>query len=135
MDSTFNLEIITPERVFFEGEVEMVALKTPQGEIGILKQHMPMVLVVDVGPIRIKRNGEWMEALLTEGFMEIKQDRTVILTDSADWPDEIDVNKAEKEKKRAEEELTKKLSHMEHIRAKAALAKAIASLKIKNKKI
>ncbi|MCR4437122.1 MAG: F0F1 ATP synthase subunit epsilon [Clostridiales bacterium] len=134
MASTFNLEIVTPERKFFSGDVEMVILKTPEGEMGILKEHMPMVVAVDIGPIQIKKDGKWMQAVLTEGFMEVKQDKTVILTDTAEWPEEIDVNRAEQAKKRAEERLQRQISEIEFIRSRAALARAMARLKVKGKR-
>jgi F-type H+-transporting ATPase subunit epsilon len=130
MASTFNLEIVTPERKFFSGEVEMVVLKTLEGEIGILKGHTPMVIAVGVGPMRIKKDGEWLEAFLSEGFMEIKQDATVILTDTAEWPNEIDVNRAKAAKERAEERLQRQKDNLETIRSQAALARAIGRLKI-----
>jgi F-type H+-transporting ATPase subunit epsilon len=130
MASTFNLEIVTPERKFFSDEVEMVILKTPEGEMGILAGHTPMVVAVAIGPIRIKKGGEWLEAVLTEGFMEIKQDKTVILTDSAEWPHEIDINRAKAAKERAEERLRRQLSQVELVRSETALARALARLRI-----
>ena len=130
MAATFNLEIVTPERKFFSGEIEMVILKTPEGEMGILQGHTPMVVAVAIGPIKIKKDGEWLEAALTEGFMEVKQDRTVILTDTAEWPNEIDINRAKEAKERAEERLNRQLSQVEYIRSQAALARALARLKV-----
>ena len=130
MSSMFNLEIVTPERKFFSGEVETVVLQTPDGEIGILKGHMPMVIAVAIGPVRIKKNGEWIEAVLTEGFMEIKQDITVILTDTAEWPYEIDINRAKAAMQRAEERLQRQATHIEYMRSQAALARALARLKV-----
>ncbi|MDP4094484.1 MAG: F0F1 ATP synthase subunit epsilon [Bacillota bacterium] len=130
MASNFNLEIVTPERKFFAEEVEEIVLRTPDGEMGILKGHVPMVVAVDIGPIRIKKNGEWKEAVLTEGFMEIKQDKTIILTDTAEWPDEIDINRAKAAKQRAEERLQRQESQAEYVRSKAALARALARLKV-----
>ena len=130
MASTFVLEIVTPERKFFSGEVEMVVLKTLDGEIGILKGHTPMVIAVAVGPVRIKKDGEWLEAVLTEGFMEIKQEETIILTDTAEWPNEIDINRARAAKERAQERLDRQTNQLESIRSQAALARALARLKI-----
>lgn len=131
MASTFKLEIVTPERMFFSGDVESVVLKTLQGEIGILPGHIPLVAAVAVGPLRIKKDGEWVEAVLTEGFMEIKQDKTIILTDTAEWPHEIDENRAEEARIRAEERLHQQISQMEYIRSQAALSRAMARLRVK----
>src|SRR5665647_1299437 len=129
MASTFYLEIITPERKFFSGDIEMVVLKTLEGEIGILKGHAPMVIAVGIGPMRIKKDGEWFEAFLSDGFMEIKQDATVILADTAEWPDEIDVERARAAKERAEERLQRQKDNLETMRSQAALARAIGRLK------
>lgn len=130
MASTFFLEIVTPDRTFFSEEVEMVVLKTPEGEIGILHGHQPMVLAVAIGPIKIKRNGEWLEAVITDGFMEVKQEKTVILVDTAEWPEEIDINRAKAARLRAEERLQSRISQVEYYRSQNALAKALARLKV-----
>lgn len=130
MASMFKLEIATPDRRFFSGEVEMVVLKTPEGEMGILKDHAPMVVAIDIGPIRILQNGEWMEAFLSEGFMEITKEKTVILCDTAEWPNEIDINRAKAAKDRAEERLQRQLSQIEYVRSRTALARAMARLKV-----
>lgn len=130
MASTFKLEILTPSRKFYEGDIEMVVAKSIDGEIGIMKGHVPMVVAIGVGPVRIQQNGEWKEAALTEGFMEITQEKTVILVDTAEWPEEIDVERARTAKQRAEERLQKQLSKIEYIRSRAALARALARLKI-----
>jgi F-type H+-transporting ATPase subunit epsilon len=131
---TFKLEIMTPERVFYSDNVEMVIVATPQGELGILAGHMPLVAAIAVGSGRIKKeNGEWVEAILTEGFMEVKQDRVVIIADTAEWPHEIDANRAEAARKRAEERLAIKRSEEEYARSQAALARAMARLKVTSK--
>lgn len=130
MPSTFYLEIVTPERKFFSGDVEEIVLKTPEGEIGILKDHMPMVIAVAIGPMKIKRDGEWLEAVLTEGFMEIKQDRTIVMTDTAEWPHEIDINRARAARQRAEERLQRQISRLEFMRTQSALSRAMARLRV-----
>jgi len=85
MAKTFFLEIFTPERKFFTGYVESLVIKTPEGEMGILAGHIPVVSVVDIGPVRIKSNGKWMDAALGEGFIEVTRDRVVVLADTAEW--------------------------------------------------
>lgn len=130
MTPTFYLEIVTPERMFFSGDVEMVSLRTLDGEIGILANHAPMVIAVSVGPLRLKQDGEWLEGVVSEGFMEVKQNKTIILADTAEWPHEIDKNRAEDARKRAEERLHRKLSYVEHVRSEAALTRAMARLKV-----
>ena len=98
--------------------------------ISLIVDHTPMVVVVDVGTTRIKQDGKWLEAVLSEGFMEITNKKTIILVDSAEWPDEIDANRAKAAKERAEEKLHRQLSQAEYIRSQAALARALARLKV-----
>lgn len=132
MPNTYYLEIVTPERKFFSGEVESLIFRTPDGELGVLKNHIPMGAAVAIGPVKIKKDdGKWVEAVLTEGFMEVTRDKTIILTDTAEWPDEIDVERAKAAKQRAEERLMRKLSEQEFIRSQAALARALARLRVK----
>lgn len=134
MAPTFKLEIVTPERVFLSEDAEMVVVKTPQGEMGVLAGHIPLVVAIDVGPIRVKKaNGEEIEAVLNEGFMEVKQTKTIIFTDTAEWPSEIDANRAEAARKRAEERLAMKQSEVEYVRSQAALSRAMARLKVKGR--
>lgn len=89
MEKNFKLDIITPARKFFSGEVEMVVVKTPEGEIGIMSGHLPMVAAIAIGPVKMLINGEWSKAFLSEGFMEVRRDSTVILVDTAKWPHEV----------------------------------------------
>ncbi len=130
MAETFFLEIVTPDRKFYSGNIEEVVLKTPEGEIGILRNHMPMVLAVAIGPVKILKDGVWTEAVLSEGFMEVLQDKTVILCDTAEWPHEIDINRAKAAEERARERLQSALSNQEYIRSQAALQRAISRLKV-----
>lgn len=129
MPDAFELEILTPERKFFTGKVEMIILKTTDGEMGILKDHLPMVASVAISPIRLLIDGAWRDAVVGEGFMEITHEKTIILADTAEWPEEIDINRAKAAKERAEERLQRKLSEVEYLRSQAALAKALARLK------
>jgi len=130
MAGTFFLEIVAPDRKFFSGDVEMLILKTPEGEIGILKGHMPMVVAVAIGPIKIVKDGEWLEAVVSEGFIEIRQEKTIMLVDTAEWPNEVDINRAKAAAERARERLQSRLSQIEYIRSQAALQRALTRLKV-----
>jgi len=132
MAAKFNFEIVTPERHFFSAEVEMVIIKTPNGEMGVLAGHIPMVVAVAVGPIRIQQDGKQLTAFLSEGFMEVTREKTIILADTAEWPDEIDENRARAAKQRAEERLQNKLSYKEYVQTQTALVRAMERLKVKN---
>lgn len=134
MANTFFLEIIVPDRKFFSDRVESLSVKTPNGEIGILSGHMPMVVAIDIGPIRIKKGNEWLDAFLSEGYMEILQDKVIIIADTAEWPDEIDINRAKAAEERARERLRNKLSRVEYIQTQSALRRALTRLQITHHK-
>ncbi len=131
MADTFFLEVVTPDKKFFSDDVEMVMLNTPEGQIGVLSNHMPMVAAVSIGKAKILKDGNWLEAVFSEGFMEIVSGKVVILTDAAEWPEEIDANRARAAEERARERLRGQLSHLEHVRTQAAMQRAISRLEVK----
>ena len=82
----FTLKIITPERVFYEEEVEMVEFNTTEGEIGIYAQHVPTTVIVKPGILTITKDGNARNAALHAGFAEILPDRVTILAEIIEWP-------------------------------------------------
>ena len=132
--SQFTLEIVTPDRKFFEGEVEMVIVRGTEGDIGILKNHTPLVTPLSIGKIRIKQNGEFREAAIAGGYVGITKDKTTVITDAAEWPEEIDVKRAEEAKKRAEQRLKSSKSEIDIVRARIALRKALNRIEVAKKK-
>ena len=102
-DKTMHIKIIAPDRVFYEGEVSFIEFNTTEGILGIYPKHIPMTVVVAPGVLKIEENGgEVKEAALHSGFAEILGDSITILAESVEWPDEIDVKRAEEAKVRAE---------------------------------
>lgn len=135
MEKTFNLEIIASDRPFFKGECEMISFYGIDGEFGILPGHEPMVTCLDAGELRFKIEGEWRYAAVSEGFVEIMPDYVVLIADTVERPEEIDINRAKEAKIRAEERLIQKQSMMEYYHTMAALRRAIIRLKVGNKHI
>lgn len=131
--STFHLEIVVPDKAFYSDEVQELVVKTPDGEIGILKGHIPLVVAISIGPVRIKKDDQWSDAFLSEGFMEVTADKTVVLADSAEWPEEIDVERAKAAEERARKRLSTQQDHMEYARSQAALQRALSRLKVSGK--
>ena len=125
---TFNLKIFTPEREFFDGEVEGVSADAPDGSIMVLADHAPFIMPVVIGHIGIKQNGEWERSVSSEGFMEVRHDGVVIFVQACEHPDEIDARRAEEAQRRAEEQLRQKQSMSEYKTSKVALARAMARL-------
>ncbi len=132
MASTFQLEIVTPDRKFFDEEVEMTIVRTSEGDVGILRDHMPTVAPLDIGVIKIKKDGQLKEATCAGGFVSIDEDKATIITDAAEWPEEIDVVRAESAAKRAEERLKNK-EKTNVLRAQIALNKALNRLRVAGK--
>ncbi len=133
MASKFKLEILTPEKLFFSEEVDKVIVNTPNGELGVLKGHIPLVTVISIGSARITVDEVTREAVLSEGFMEINRNGVIILVDTAEWPEEIDIKRAEAAKQRALNRLHSKLSKVEYLRTQAALSRALARINAKKK--
>lgn len=130
MASTFPLEIVTPDKLFFTEEVEMVSVSGTEGQLGILKNHIPLVTPLKVGKVRIKQDGETKVLAVAEGYLDVGVNKTTIVTDAAEWPSDIDVNRAELARKRAEVLLEKKQDNVDYARAEMALKKAINRLEI-----
>ena len=116
----FTLKIITPDRVFYEGEVSMVEFNTTEGEIGVLKGHIPLTVIVSPGILTITEAEGTKEAALHAGFAEILQDQLVIMAEIIEWPEEIDLDRAEHARERAEERLRSKTPETEVLRAETA---------------
>lgn len=129
-NNLFTLRIITPDRVFYEGEVSMVEFNTTEGEIGILKRHVPTTLIISPGILTITEEEETREAALHAGFAEILQDKVVIMAEIVEWPQEIDEQRAEEARKRAEERLHSKTPETDILRAETALQRAMARIHI-----
>ncbi|MDE6890346.1 MAG: ATP synthase F1 subunit epsilon [Lachnospiraceae bacterium] len=127
-NNLFTLRIITPDRVFYEGEVSMVEFNTTEGEIGVYKKHVPTTVIVSPGILTITEDGGTKEAALHAGFAEILQDEVVILAEIVEWPSEIDLERAEAAKARAEERLRSKTPETDILRAETALQRALARI-------
>lgn len=130
--SQFLLEIITPERKFFKGDVERLVARSISGDIAILANHIPLVTPLDISVIKIKSGGEELKAAISSGYMEVSKDKTTIIVDAAEWPDEIDLSRAEKAKERAEQRL-KAAESADVGRAELALKRAINRISAKNR--
>lgn len=128
--SQFSIEIITPEKHFFSGEVDAISLTTLSGRIQILAHHIPYATGITPSVIKIKMKDDVKYATITGGFLEFTNNKATILADSAEWPEDIDVNRAEEALKRAKERLANKNDNVDKARAQLALARALARVKI-----
>lgn len=128
--STFHLEIVVPDRAFYSDEVQEVVLKTPGGEIGVLRGHIPMVVALSTGYVRIKKEERWLCAFISEGFLEVTAEKTVVLADSAEWPKEIDPERAKAAEEKARLRISAKPDDREEANLQAALQRALWRQKI-----
>lgn len=132
MYKTFFIEMITPERTFFKGDIEMLVVETEGGEMGILAGHLPIASVVKTGGIRFLHKGKWKEAANSEGFLEVRPDETILLAQTMEWPEEIEINRVRESIEREEEVLRQSKSLKEYQLSKASLARAFARLKVRS---
>ena len=130
MADLFKLRIITPDRVFYEGEADMVEFNTTDGEIGIYKKHIPMTVIIKPGILTITEETETKTAALHAGFAEILPDQVTIMAEIIEWPVEIDQDRAEQAKERAEERLQNKTPETDIARAETALLRAMARIEV-----
>ena len=130
-DNKFALKVMCPDRTFFEGEADMVEMNTTEGYIGVYPGHIPIATVLAPGILVIHNDGETKRAALHSGFARISPDNIMILAEVAEWPDEIDLNRAEEARVRAERRLSGTESGIDIKRAEAALNRSLTRISIK----
>ena len=133
MAKTFQLEIIATDRIFFRGECEHLVITAIDGLLGIMAGHEPLVTVLPTGELKYMVDGGWKYAAISEGFIQVMPDKAVILADSCELPEEIDIKRAEEARQRAEELMKQKQSIVEYYQTQAALNRAMNRLKVSQK--
>lgn len=128
--STIRLEIITAERQVFADDVSAVIAPGFEGVLGILPHHAPLMTMLLPGELIIKRGTEEMFLCVTGGFLEVRPDKVIILADSSEHSEEIDISRAEEAKRRAEERLKSNSPEIDHARAEAALRRSLVRIKV-----
>ena len=128
-EKTFHLSITTPNREFYENDVIMVELNTTEGEIGVLKNHIPLTSVLAPGVCYIHEDADTVKVCAVHsGFVEILQDSMTILAEVAEWPEEIDVERAKEAQIRAERRLSENPAGTNIARATLALKPSAARI-------
>jgi F-type H+-transporting ATPase subunit epsilon len=125
---TFKLLVYTPDRVFFEDDVTMAELSTTEGQLGIYAEHIPLTSVLIPCVLKIHLDGDIKKAAVHGGIIEILKDKVTVLAEVAEWPDEIDVNRANEAKIRAERRLSSNDPNVNTMRAELALKRSLARL-------
>ena len=121
----FDLEIITPDRVFWSGKASMLEMNTTEGQVGIYKKHIPMTMILQPGIVKIHLENEIKDAAIHAGFVEILPDKISMMAEVAEWPDEIDLNRAKEAELRAERRLQANDPNINMSRAELALKRAL----------
>ncbi|APM40994.1 F0F1 ATP synthase subunit epsilon [Clostridium kluyveri] len=131
MAEVLKLTILTPDREFYKGEVLEVITDSIQGNITILPGHMPLITTLKSTDTRIiEKGGKELKAFTSNGILEIKNNELKILCDVCEWPEEIDLKRAEEAKRRAEQRLAHKKDGIDVKRAQLALNRALARINL-----
>jgi len=130
-----RIEIITPEKVAYSEEADQVTIPTPDGEITILPNHVPLISQLLPGELVVKKGSQYLVLASGGGFAEVTGKQVCVVTDLAQKPEEIDEKVAEEARKRAEQALTERerLSEEEFAITAANLQKALAQLRVKRR--
>lgn len=128
-----KIDIVTAERVVYSQDVDAVIAPGVEGQLGILPHHAPLMTILQAGELVVRRGGDEDTLAISGGFLEVRPDRVIILADSAERAEEIDMDRAESAKKRAEQRLVEKAAEMDITRVEASLRRAIARLTVAEK--
>ena len=129
-DNTFVFEIFTPEHSFFAGTIEALTFTAQDGgEWTVLKDHEPMIAVLQPGVVKIKKDGQWRDAISSEGYMEVSSRGVVLFASTCEGPEDVDRNRAERARLEAEEAMRQSHSLAEFRANQAMLARAMARLR------
>ncbi|MDN5351676.1 MAG: F-type H+-transporting ATPase subunit epsilon [Clostridiales bacterium] len=137
MGNKFKLEVVTPDRNFFSGETDMMIARTTEGDIGILYDHEPLVAPLKIGSLRIRQEDEtFLLAANSTGFLTVTEELVTVVVDSAEWVEEIDLDRAIRAKERAEKRIMEghekgEATKIDMLRAEAALKRAINRIRLK----
>lgn len=122
----FKLQILTPDKEFYSGETENLIVRTTVGDKGILARHEEYVAALPIGKLKVKLDGKFRTAAVSEGIVKVSRDKTVVLVQSCEWADEINIERARTAKEIAEERMKKaKAEDKEYLIAEYKLKRAI----------
>lgn len=125
----FQLEVVTPEKQLFSGEVDSVLAPGAEGQLGILPHHAPLMSTLSVGELVARRGEEELSFAIYGGFIQVLPDRVIVLADVGERADEVDAEQAERARREAEELLKKEPPP--ELRAEAMMALRKAQLRLR----
>lgn len=133
MASTYRLRVVTPEKIYLDEPVEEIVARGADGDLGVLKGHIPLVTALRTAPLSIKKDGVMSHYALGGGFLEVGKEVVTILTDAIESPIEIDTDRAERALAKAQTQLTS-ATDLEKADAVAAVKRAQVRLEIAKRK-
>jgi F-type H+-transporting ATPase subunit epsilon len=132
--SSLRIDIVTAERVVYSEDVDIVIAPGMAGQLGILPHHAPLMTTLAAGELVVRKGGEEESLAISGGFIEVRPDRVIVLADSAERAEEIDVSRAEAARKRAEQRLGERAApSVDLARCEASLRRAMARLSVAEK--
>ncbi|MHC6181260.1 F0F1 ATP synthase subunit epsilon [Clostridium sp. JNZ X4-2] len=132
MSEVLKLTILTPDREFYVGEAVEVITESTLGGITILPDHMPLITTLKpADTVIVQKDNKKLKAFTSVGILEVKANELRILCDVCEWPEEIDIKRAEEAKNRAEKRLSSNKDGIDVQRAELALARALARINLK----
>lgn len=130
----FTLKIITPEKVFFDGETEQIIVRTTEGDVGVLAGHENYVANLPAGPFKVKTDSKFRIAAISGGVLKVSKESTTILAMAAEWAEEIDLDWAKRSQEDAMKRLKESKSDYEQRRAELKLKRALNRINISQMK-
>ena len=132
---TLHLEIVTPERLAYEDDVDMVIAPGSEGELGILPHHAPLITMLGAGELRIKKGGAEESFAIIGGFLQVRPDKVVVMAETADLASDIDLEKAQAARREAERALESAANEPADLaRARAQLQQALLRIRVSERR-
>lgn len=129
--ASFTLSIVTPEKIFFDGETSQIIVRTAEGDIGILANHTSLVADLPSGPLRImQEDGKWRTAAISTGLLKVGGNKASILANAVEWADEIDIEWAKRSEEDARRRLKENQSKYEMDLAELKLQRALNRISV-----
>lgn len=134
-DNTFLLQIVTPEQILFRDEIQFLVVPGAEGELGVMRNHAPLVASLKIGVLRYKDEaGNYRRMALSGGFLEVVDNVARVLAETAERGEDIDVIRAKAALERAERRIAQRSEDINLARAEMALQRAIARIKAADNK-
>lgn len=128
--ASFNLQIITPDKIFFDGQAERLIVRTTEGDMGILAKHENFVGALPSGAVKIMTDGNYKVAAISSGVVKVSENKTTIIAEAIEWADEIDIDWANRSADEAREKINVAESNKEIAYAELKLQRALNRISV-----